>query len=61
MNLPTGISQRRQAHPQITFKTAFRNVIYDVFLSRGWKQVQSELDWDILWVYNCSIFAFIII
>lgn len=58
MNIQTTTAQRRLTHPQITFRTAFRNVIYDVFLSRGWKQVQSELDWDILWVFQRFIILY---
>lgn len=50
MNLQVNNNQRRLLHPNIIFKTNFRNVIYDVFIKRGWKETHSELDWDILWV-----------
>lgn len=33
----------------IRFKTGFHNVIYDVLKARGWKETESEMDWDIHW------------
>lgn len=33
----------------IRFKTNFRNTILDVFRERGWKETESEYDWDIHW------------
>lgn len=31
----------------VKFKTSFRNTIYDIMKSRGWKEAES--DWDIYW------------
>lgn len=33
----------------IRFKTSFRNTIYEVMKRRGWKQTDSEMDWDFHW------------
>jgi hypothetical protein len=37
------------AEPVIRFKTAFHNTIYDTMIERGWKQTDSEMDWDFHW------------
>ena len=42
-------SKNRGGTPQIRFKTGFRNTVYDVMKKRGWKQTDSDLDWDIHW------------
>jgi hypothetical protein len=34
---------------QIRFKTNFRNTILDVFRANGWREAESETDWDIFW------------
>jgi len=34
---------------QITFKTSFRNCVYDAFKRRHWKETEAELEWDIYW------------
>ena len=33
----------------VRFRTSFRNVIYDVFRARAWKETDSETDWDVFW------------
>jgi len=33
----------------LRFKTTFRNTILDVFRERGWKESESEVEWDIFW------------
>jgi hypothetical protein len=33
----------------IRFRTTLHNTVYNVFKSRGWKETDSELDWDIFW------------
>lgn len=35
--------------PTIKFRTSFSNTIYDVLVGRGWKETESEADWDIHW------------
>jgi hypothetical protein len=34
----------------VRFRTTFRNVIYDVFKARGWRETDSETDWDVAWI-----------
>ena len=34
---------------EIRFKTSFHNTVYDVLRFRGYKETESELDWDIYW------------
>ena len=34
----------------IRFRCTFRNTIYDVLRARGWKEVESETDWDVAWI-----------
>lgn len=36
-------------HSTIRFKTTFRNTILDVFRQKGWKETDTETDWDIFW------------
>lgn len=33
----------------IRFRTNFRNTIYHVMVKRGWKETDSDMDWDIHW------------
>lgn len=40
----------RQPKGRWRFKTTFRNTIYDVLHAKGWKETDSETDWDFLWV-----------
>ncbi len=55
--LPTISNNRRRnssslscGQPKIIrFRTHFTNTIFDVFKDRGYKQTDSELDWDIHW------------
>jgi tubulin polyglutamylase TTLL9 len=42
--------QKDQRPPQtIRFKTHLRNTILDVLRSRGWKETDSEMDWEFNW------------
>jgi len=34
----------------VRFRTTFHNTIYDVFRARGWRETESETDWDVAWV-----------
>ncbi|EOD08105.1 tubulin tyrosine ligase, partial [Emiliania huxleyi CCMP1516] len=34
----------------VRFRTTFRNTIYDVFRARGWRETESDTDWDVAWV-----------
>mmetsp|Transcript_8330 Transcript_8330/g.8494 ORF Transcript_8330/g.8494 Transcript_8330/m.8494 type:complete len:425 (-) Transcript_8330:208-1482(-) len=46
---------RKRQHKQVKTRTTvkyyctFTNTIYDVLSSRGWKQVESESEWDFVW------------
>lgn len=33
----------------IRFKTTFTNTIYEVMKMRGWKETNSDSDWDFIW------------
>lgn len=33
----------------VRFRTSFSNTIYDVMLGRGWKETDSDTDWDMHW------------
>ena len=33
----------------VRFRTSFRNVIYDVFRARAWKETDSDTEWDVFW------------
>ncbi len=36
--------------PVVRFRTTFSNTVYDVMRSRpGWKETNSEVDWDVQW------------
>lgn len=45
------VGSKREMPPwrDIKFKCAFHNTIYDVFKSRGFKETDSDLGWDIFW------------
>eukprot|EP00965_Chrysotila_dentata_P188127 6172557-Pleurochrysis_carterae.AAC.4 len=43
-------SQQRGVGDTIRFRTTFHNTIYDVFKARGWKETESDTDWDVAWV-----------
>jgi len=34
----------------VRFRCTFHNTIYDVLRARGWKETESEVDWDVAWV-----------
>ncbi|KAJ3399242.1 putative tubulin polyglutamylase ttll9 [Chytriomyces hyalinus] len=38
-----------QPTPTIRFKTHLRNTVLDVFKDRGWKETDSDTDWDFHW------------
>ena len=33
----------------VRFRTTFHNTIYDVFRARGWRETESDTDWDVCW------------
>lgn len=33
----------------IRFKTTFTNTIYEVMKMRGWRETNSDSDWDFIW------------
>ncbi|KAJ8614494.1 hypothetical protein CTAYLR_000754 [Chrysophaeum taylorii] len=43
--MPRSSSRRHQ----IKFRTSFSNTIYDVLVGRGWKETDSETEWDVHW------------
>lgn len=44
------LQQREQRPPQtIRFKSGLRNTILDVLRSRGWKETDSETEWEFFW------------
>eukprot|EP00742_Colponemidia_sp_Colp-10_P004175 GILJ01004454.1.p1 GENE.GILJ01004454.1~~GILJ01004454.1.p1 ORF type:complete len:476 (-),score=67.04 GILJ01004454.1:192-1619(-) len=43
------IKKEHQPQNPIRFRCSFQNTIYDTLKRRGWKEVDSELDWDIFW------------
>ena len=34
----------------VRFRCTFHNTIFDVLRARGWREVESELDWDVAWI-----------
>lgn len=46
---PAG-ERNRGVHGTVRFRTTFRNTIYDVFRARGWRETDSDTDWDVAWV-----------
>ena len=34
----------------VRYRTTFRNVIHDLFRSKGWAETDSDTDWDVAWV-----------
>lgn len=40
----------RAPRGRFRFRTTFRNSIYDVLLAKGFKETDSETDWDFLWI-----------
>jgi len=34
----------------VRFRCTFHNTIYDVLRARGWREVESETDWDVAWI-----------
>lgn len=46
---PSDSKRPKKRSDQIFFKTDFRNVILQTFLSRGYKQTDHEILWDVIW------------
>jgi tubulin polyglutamylase TTLL9 len=44
------VAGQRAPKGKFRFRTAFRNCIFDVCHAKGWKETDSETDWDFLWV-----------
>eukprot|EP00921_Rhytidocystis_pertsovi_P015887 GHVQ01025153.1.p1 GENE.GHVQ01025153.1~~GHVQ01025153.1.p1 ORF type:complete len:416 (-),score=30.71 GHVQ01025153.1:429-1676(-) len=40
---------KKDPAPIIRFRCAFRNTVYDAMKARGWKETDSESDWDFYW------------
>ncbi|CAD7943815.1 unnamed protein product [Amoebophrya sp. A25] len=40
---------KKQPDREIKFKTSFHNTVLDVLRSRGYRETDAELDWDIYW------------
>ena len=38
----------------IRFKTSFANTIYEAMKKRGWRETNSNTDWDLIWVERCE-------
>ena len=34
----------------VRFRCTFHNTIYDVLRARGWREVETETDWDVAWI-----------
>ena len=34
----------------VRFRCTFHNTIFDVLRARGWREVESETDWDVAWI-----------
>jgi len=47
---PYGQERPRGVQGTVRFRTTFRNSIYDVFRARGWRETESDTDWDVAWV-----------
>mmetsp|Transcript_35286 Transcript_35286/g.45277 ORF Transcript_35286/g.45277 Transcript_35286/m.45277 type:complete len:401 (+) Transcript_35286:88-1290(+) len=41
--------RRQRGEGTVRFRCNFRNTVYDVLKSRGWKETNSETNWDIHW------------
>ena len=41
--------QGRPGSGPIRFKTTFTNTIYEAMKRRGWKETNSDSDWDLIW------------
>lgn len=49
--LRKNVGSKRDPPPwkDIKFRCAFHNTVYDVLMARGFKETDSELDWDLFW------------
>ena len=47
---PGSDHRSRGVQGTVRFRTTFRNTIYDVFRARGWRETESDTDWDVAWV-----------
>lgn len=43
------------APPPPRFRTTFRNAIYDVLRARGFRETDSDVEWDFAWVDTAFI------
>ena len=43
-------SRRGRPTGPIRFRCTFHNTIYDVLRARGWRETESDTDWDVAWV-----------
>jgi tubulin polyglutamylase TTLL9 len=34
----------------VRFKTSFSNTVFDVMKGRGWRETESDTDWDVAWL-----------
>ncbi|KAJ8326449.1 hypothetical protein BDV3_005970 [Batrachochytrium dendrobatidis] len=49
LNFSSNGSGNNQQLQVIRFKTGLRNTVWDTMRDRGWKETDSELDWDFFW------------
>lgn len=49
-------SDSKRSNDVVRFKSSFRNTIYDVMKSRGWKESDATADWDIYWAERDIIY-----
>eukprot|EP00842_Homolaphlyctis_polyrhiza_P003895 jgi/Hompol1/4506/HPOL_003660-RA len=48
-NATAGNTQQAPPTQVIRFKTGLRNTVWDCMRDRGWKETDSDLDWDFFW------------
>ena len=48
--------KRTRGEGAIKFRCSFKNTIYDVMKNRGWKETDSETDWDFQWTERDMVF-----
>lgn len=46
--------QGRPGSGPIRFKTTFTNTIYEAMKKRGWRETNSDSDWDFIWAERCA-------
>lgn len=50
--------QGRPGSGPIRFKTTFTNTIYEAMKMRGWRETNSDADWDFIWAERCAPLLF---